>query len=58
LNLPLDADRFITKLQDELREAPNILDGGLKKNPHLHIDHKGGGWITLTPLDAQPDHPT
>ena len=35
----------------------NILDGGLKKNPHVHIGHKGGGWITLTPLDAQPDPP-
>jgi TnpA family transposase len=57
LNLPLDADRFITKLQDEMREALNILDSGLKKNPHVHIGHKGGGWITLTPLDAQPDPP-
>jgi TnpA family transposase len=57
LNLPLDADRFITELQDEMREALNILDSGLKKNPHVHIGHKGGGWITLTPLDAQPDPP-
>jgi hypothetical protein len=49
--------RFITELQDEMREALNILDGGLKKNPHVHIGHKGAGWITLTPLDAQPDPP-
>ena len=57
LNLPLDADRFITELQDEMREALSTLDGGLKKNPDVRIGHKGGGWITLTPLDAQPDPP-
>ena len=57
LNLPLDADRFITELQDEMREALDTLDGGLKKNPDVRIGPKGGGWITLTPLDAQPDPP-
>ena len=57
LNLPLDADRFITELQDEMREALGTLDGGLKKNPDVRIGPKGGGWITLTPLDAQPDPP-
>jgi TnpA family transposase len=58
LNLPLDADRFITELQDEMREALGTLDGGLKKNPYVRIGPKGGGRITLTPLDAQPDPPT
>jgi Tn3 transposase DDE domain len=57
LNLPLDADRFITELQDEMREALGTLDGGLKKNPYVRIGPKGGGRITLTPLDAQPDPP-
>ena len=33
------------------------LDGGLKKNPYVRIGPKGGGRITLTPLDAQPDPP-
>jgi hypothetical protein len=28
---PLDADRFIIELQDEMREALGTLDGGLKK---------------------------
>jgi hypothetical protein len=38
-------------------EALNALDGGLKKNRCVRIGPKGGGWITLTPLDAQPDPP-
>ncbi|MHB8210021.1 MAG: Tn3 family transposase [Acidithiobacillus sp.] len=57
LNLPLDADRFIADLQAEMREALSIFDAGLKKNPYVRIGPKGGGWITLTPLDAQPDPP-
>ena len=57
LDLPLDADRFISQLQDEMREALGTLNGGLKKNPDVRIGPKGGGWITLTPLDAQPDPP-
>ena len=57
LGLPLDAERFITALQTELREALSTLDAGLKKNRQVRISSKGGGWITLTPLDAQPDPP-
>lgn len=38
-------------------EALSTFDGGLKKNRYVHIGPKGGGWITLTPLDAQPDPP-
>jgi TnpA family transposase len=57
LNLPLDANRFITELQTEMCEALNAFDGGLKKNRCVRIGPKGGGWITLTPLDAQPDPP-
>jgi TnpA family transposase len=57
LNLPLDAERFIEDLQAEMREALSTLDTGLKKNRYVRIGPKGGGWITLTPLDAQPDPP-
>jgi TnpA family transposase len=57
LDLPLDADRFITQLQDEMREALNTLDSGIRKDPHVRIGPKSGGWITLTPLDAKPDPP-
>ena len=57
LDLPLDADRFVRELQNEMREALGTLDASLKKNPAVRIGPKGGGWITLTPLDKQPDPP-
>lgn len=57
LSLPLDADSFIADLQDEMREALNTFDAGLEKNRYVRVSSKGGGWITQTPLDAQPDPP-
>jgi TnpA family transposase len=58
LELPLDAERFVTALQTEMREALSALDAGLNTNPAVRLStKKGGGWITLTPLDAQPDPP-
>lgn len=57
LNLPLDVERFIADLQAEMRAALSTFDAGLKKNPSVRLSSKGGGWITLTPLDAQPDPP-
>jgi TnpA family transposase len=57
LNLPLDAERFIADVQAEMREALATFDAGLKKNRHVRLSSKGGGWITLSPLDAQPDPP-
>jgi TnpA family transposase len=58
LSLPLDADRFIADLQDEMRAALQTLDTGLPKNPSVRISRKhGGSWITLTPFEAQPDPP-
>jgi TnpA family transposase len=42
-----------------MRTALNTLDAGLPNNPLVKITRKGKGasWITLTPLDAQPDPP-
>ncbi|MFH1602293.1 MAG: Tn3 family transposase [Pseudomonadota bacterium] len=57
LSLPLEADRFIADLKAEMREGLSTFDAGLKKNQNVRIGPKGGGWITLTPLDAQPDPP-
>ena len=57
LNLPLDVERFIADLQAEMRAALSTFDAGLKKNPSVRLSSKGGGWITLTPLGAQPDPP-
>ncbi|WP_431064780.1 Tn3 family transposase [Methylotuvimicrobium sp.] len=57
LNLPLDAEQFITTLQAEMREALNAFDISLKKNPYVRLSDKNNGWIILTPLDAQPEPP-
>jgi TnpA family transposase len=57
LNLPLEADRFIADLQAEMRQALQILDAGLPSNRLVRISRKRGGWITVTPLDPQPEPP-
>jgi hypothetical protein len=58
LDLPIEADHFILQIQVEMRKALSTLNAGMKKNPDVRIGPKGGGWITLTPLDAKPDPPT
>src|SRR3954470_15400686 len=57
LNLPLEADRFIADVQAEMRQALHTLDAGLPTNALVRIGVKRAGWITVTPLDAQPDPP-
>jgi TnpA family transposase len=57
MNLPLEADRFIADLQAEMRQAMHALDAGLPSNALVRIGEKRAGWITVTPLDAQPDPP-
>lgn len=57
LNLQLDPDRFIADLQAEMREALHTIDTGLPANRLVRIGEKRDGWITVTPLDAQPDPP-
>jgi hypothetical protein len=46
LNLPLEADRFVVGLQEEMRKALHTLDAGLVSNPCVRINEKAGGWIT------------
>ena len=57
LSLPLDVEQFIADLQTEMRNALSAFDSSLKKNPYVRLSSKSGGWITLTPLDAQSDPP-
>src|SRR5512135_1337238 len=57
LNLPLDADRFIADLQAEMRGALHTLDAGLPTNRFVRIGEKRPNWITVTPLDPQPEPP-
>ncbi len=57
LNLPLEADRFIADIQTEMRQALHTLDAGLPTNGLVRIGQKRAGWITVTPLAAQPEPP-
>jgi hypothetical protein len=55
LNLPLEADQFVVGLQEEMRKALHTFDTGLARNPRVRINEKAGGWISVTPLTAQPE---
>jgi TnpA family transposase len=55
LNLPLDADTFLARLRHDLSTALQSLDHTLPKNPYVKILPKRGGWIALSPLEAQPE---
>jgi len=55
LRQPQDADVFIADVQATMQAALRAFHDGLPKNPAVHILTKKGGWIALTPLDAQPE---
>jgi hypothetical protein len=55
LSLPLEADRFVVGLQEKMRKALDTFDTGLARNPRVRINEKAGGWISVTPLTAQPE---
>jgi TnpA family transposase len=57
LKLPLDADAFVTQVQQNLEAALDRFHGGLAQNPHVRIRDKANGWIELTPLSPQPEPP-
>lgn len=57
LNLSMDADDFIANIQVEMQESLTKLNTNFSKNPKVKISKKEGGWITLTPLDTQPNPP-
>ena len=58
LDLPLDADKFIQQIQEEMRDGLQYLNDTLPENPDVEILDKDGGWIRVAPLDKQvePTH--
>jgi Tn3 transposase DDE domain len=38
-----------------MRKALHTFDAGLARNPGVRINEKAGGWISVTPLTAQPE---
>ncbi|KLU63705.1 Tn3 transposase DDE domain protein [Desulfosporosinus acididurans] len=55
LNQPMDAEAFINALKQAMTEGLERLNVGLPKNPKVRITDKGNGWITLSPLEPQPE---
>ena len=55
LGLPRDADAFIARVQTDMTEALAMFHSGLAANPFVRILKRGGGRITLTPLEKQED---
>lgn len=53
LALPTQVDDFIASIQEQLREALQMLNDSLPHNPDVDILSKSGGWIRLTPLQKQ-----
>jgi len=55
LGLPRDASTFIGKVRTEMVDALATLDHGLARNPYVRILKRGGGTISVTPLERQPE---
>ncbi len=55
LGLPKDASTFIGKVRTEMADALATLDRGLARNPYVRILKRGGGTISVTPLERQPE---
>jgi len=53
LKLPLAPDAFIDALRNELDGALRMLNDGMPTNDAVKISNKAGGWIGLSPLEAQ-----
>jgi hypothetical protein len=54
LKLPLDPDTFIETVRAELDGALRMLNDGMPTNTAVKLTDKAGGWIGLSPLEAQP----
>lgn len=55
LNQPLDADSFIAALKQEMIQGLEKLHAGMPKNPKVRITERGNGWISVSPLEPQPE---
>lgn len=57
LNLSPEAAAFTGQLRTQMEAALQQLHDTLPANPHVTIIDKGGGWIKVSPLEAQPEPP-
>ena len=57
LGQPMEAERFVEGLQQEMGKALRMLDANVPHNLYLRIREKGNARISLSPLPAQPEPP-
>ncbi|MBA2712695.1 MAG: Tn3 family transposase [Rubrobacteraceae bacterium] len=57
LGQPMEADRFVEGLQQEMVRALGMLDENVPRNPYLRLREKGKARISLSPLPAQAEPP-
>src|SRR5665213_3047043 len=55
LGLPLDPWEFLNPLKAMMGQELAKLDRELPKNPYVEITNRGGGWIKLSPMEAQAE---
>lgn len=55
LKRPLEADVFINDLKLVMKSALERLNIDMLKNPKVKITTNGNGWISVSPLDPQPE---
>jgi TnpA family transposase len=52
---PLEAERFITQLQQQMTNALQMLNENMPTNQKVKLLKQFGGWIRVTPLEAQAE---
>jgi hypothetical protein len=52
---PLAAEEFINQIKRRMTKELAALNQSLPKNPAVRILTKGHGWISLSPLEPQPE---
>ena len=57
LNLPLSSEMFVNHLKGKLRKSLISFNKNIPRNSKVKIYRKNNGWISVSPLTAQPDPP-
>ncbi|MBE9230103.1 Tn3 family transposase, partial [Phormidium sp. LEGE 05292] len=55
LGQPTDAETFIRSLQQKMTASLEQLDSQMPKNQKVKILNRDNGWISVSPLEAQPE---
>jgi hypothetical protein len=55
LGQPRDADVFVTRLEQSMRDSLVLLKGGLPRNQNVKIIDRGKGHLSVSPLESQPE---